>query len=283
MLLTAVAMLAVAISVCAAAWFAQGWAARAFQNYRAAFQRQAVDRLSEFFLFLDPSQLWVANLAVCAGLAVFLYVATGNAWLALLAAAAALLAPRFVLARMKRMRLQRFDEQLPDLLLSLAGALRAGSGVQAALRHLVTQAPPPLGQEFGQMLREQRMGVSFEQALAQLHRRMPTEGMGLLASALTIAVQSGGNLAETLERISATLRARLHLLGRVRVLTSQGRLQAWIVAALPFVLALALEWLDPESMALLWHTPAGWGVLATVAGLELAGVLFIRRIVNIAV
>lgn len=205
-------------------------------------------------------------------MAAVFYVLTGNVWLVLLVGGAMLFAPRLILRHLRLKRLARFDEQLPDLLLSLAGALRAGSGIQAGLRHLVGQSPPPLAQEFGLMLREQRMGVPFEQALAQLYRRVPSEGMGLLASALNIALQSGGNLAETLERIAATLRARLHLLGRVHALTSQGRLQAWIMAALPFFLALALEWLDPSSMALLWHTPAGWGVLAAVAGLELIGV-----------
>lgn len=278
-----VTILALGVAVCVLAWFAQGWALRAFDVYHAAFRRQAEDRLGEFFLFLDPAQLWAANLVACGGAALVLYVLTGNVWLGTSTGAAVLLAPRFLVARLRRVRLARFDAQLPDLLLSLAGALRAGSGVQAALRQLVDQSPAPLAQEFGLMLREQRMGVSFEQALAQLYQRVPTEGVGLLVSALNITVQSGGNLAETLERIAATLRARLHLLGRVHALTSQGRLQAWVMAALPFVLAGALEWLDPDSMALLWATPAGWGVLATVVVLELVGVLFIRRIVNIQI
>ncbi|CAM5400695.1 type II secretion system F family protein [Eoetvoesiella caeni] len=276
-------LVSLAVAICALAWLAQGWLVRAFRSYRSSFQQQARDRLEEFFLFLDPGQLWAANLVSCGGLVAALYVLTGNVWLVLLVGVAMLCAPRLILRRLRRKRLARFDEQLPDLLLSLAGALRAGSGIQSGLRHLVVQSPAPLAQEFGLMLREQRMGVPFEQALAQLYRRMPSEGMGLLASALNIALQSGGNLAETLERIATTLRARLHLLGRVHALTSQGRLQAWIMAALPFFLALALEWLDPSSMALLWHTPAGWGVLATVAGLELIGVFLIRRIVNIQV
>jgi tight adherence protein B len=165
----------------------------------------------------------------------------------------------------------------------LAGALRAGAGVQSALRHIVPQSPAPLAQEFGLMLREQRMGVSFEHALAALYRRMPTEGAALVVSCLTIAAQSGGSLAETLDGIADALRARLHLLGRIQALTSQGRMQAWVMAGLPFALALALSYLDPESMSALWGSPLGWAVLAVVGMLEFMGILFIRRIVNIDV
>src|SRR3546814_14390565 len=85
------------------------------------------------------------------------------------------------------------------------------------------------------------MGVAFDDSRSGLYRRVPTEGAGLVVSSLKIAVQSGGNLAETLERIAATLRSRLHLLGRIRALTSQGPLQAWIMVCLPLLLALALD------------------------------------------
>ncbi len=276
-------LLCTAIAAGAAAWMIQGWCRTAYRRYQWAFQKEAKERLSEFFLFFDPAQLWFANLLLCAGLTLFIYMLSGVLWLAGAAGAVTLLAPQFVIARWRRRRLARFDEQLPDLLAALAAALRAGSGVQAALRHIVLQAPAPLAQEFGLMLREQRMGVSFEQALASLHGRVPTEGTGLVVSSLKIAVHSGGNLAETLERIAGTLRARLHLLAKVHALTSQGRLQAWVMSCLPFALMLVLERLDPDSMAYLWNTPAGWAVLGVVVGLELTGALFIRRIVGIDV
>lgn len=273
----------VAVVVGVASWLVQGWFRLAYRRYQLAFQREAKARLSEFFLFFDPAQLWSLNLILCGGLALVVYILSGSLWLSGLVAGLSLIAPQAAIAGLRRRRLARFDEQLPDLIQALAGALRAGSGVQAALRHIVVQAPAPLAQEFGLMLREQRMGVSFEQALAALYRRVPTEGTGLLVSSLNIAVQSGGNLAETLERIAATLRARLHLLARVRALTSQGKLQAWVMACLPFLLALALEALDPDSMAHLWHTRSGWAVIGVIIGLELLGVMFIRRIVRIEI
>src|SRR5690606_41118621 len=113
-----------------------------------------------------------------------------------------------------RRRGRRFHQQLPDLLMALASALRAGSGLQSALRHIVAQSPSPLAQEFGFMLRQQRMGVAFDQALADLYGRMPSEGTSLVVSSLTIAAHSGGGVAEVLERIAATLAAGLQQIGR---------------------------------------------------------------------
>lgn len=281
--MVAVFQISIVIVAAILSWFLQRYASQIYARYRNAFKKEASVRLSEFFLFLDPAQLWFVNLMVCGFIVVLIYLLSGSAWLSAAAGALTVAAPQYSINQLKRRRLQRFDEQLPDLLQALAGALRAGSGVQAALRHIVAQSPVPLAQEFGLVLREQRMGVSLEQALAGLYRRMPTEGTGLVVSSLKIATQSGGSLAETLERIAATLRARLHLLGRVRALTSQGRMQAWVMACLPVVLGLILNQLDPDSMRVLWQTPLGWTILAVIAGLELVGIFFIRRIVNIQV
>lgn len=265
------------------AWLMQQRATKAFDTYSHAFKKEASARLDELFLFLDPTQLWTANLMLCGAAMAIAYVMTGSVAICVIAGSGALIAPQYSIRRLRKRRLQRFDDQLPDLLMALSGALRAGSGVQAALRHIVAQSPPPLAQEFGLMLRHQRMGVPLDQALASLYTRMPTEGTGLVISSLKIASHSGGSLAETLEGIASTLRARLQLLGRIRALTSQGRLQAWIMACLPLLLAAVLHYLDPESMSVLWDTPMGWSVLGTIAFLEIVGILFIGRIVNIRV
>ncbi|MBP6018824.1 MAG: type II secretion system F family protein [Burkholderiaceae bacterium] len=276
-------ILSIFIFVFLSCWLLQRYLGKAYVRYQQAFTQAATSHLGEFFLFLDPAQLWVANVLAGVTIVVLTWLFSGVVWLAMTAGVLALIMPQYTVSRYRRRRLQRFDEQLPDLLLALAGAMRSGSGMQAALRHIVAQSPAPLSQEFGLMLREQRMGVAADQALATLYQRMPTEGTGLVVSALTIAAQSGGGLAETLERIASTLQARLHLLGRIHALTSQGRMQAWVMSALPFVLALVLHYLDPLAMQALWQTPVGWVVIVVVLGLELTGVYFIRRIVNIQV
>ncbi|ANN69535.1 type II secretion system F family protein [Bordetella bronchialis] len=274
---------AVAATCCVmlACWGACGWFAGAWARYRQVYTDEAGARLDEVFLFVDPRQLWGATLACCCAVAAGVYAAAGSGALAALAGLAPIRVPHALIAILRRRRQHRFDTQLPDMLLALGASLRAGASLAGALRQLVDHCQPPLAQEFGLILREQRLGVSFDQALLNLRVRMPTEATGLVVSALRIATQTGGNLAEALERIATMLADRLRLQGRVRALTAQGRLQAWIVGALTPALAGVLTWLDPASMAPLWHTPAGWAVLGIVVALEAAGVIWIRRIVNI--
>ncbi|MCY1197376.1 Type II secretion system (T2SS), protein F [compost metagenome] len=269
--------------VCAVvlAWRAQGWFAPALRRYREVYTQEAGLRLSEVFLFIDPAQLWAGAVACAALAAALAFSLTGSGVAAALGAALASRVPRALVDALRRRRARRFEQQLPMALLMLASALRAGVALATGLRHVVEQSGAPLAQEFGLMLREQRMGVPWDTALGNLHGRMPADSTSLVVAAMRIAAQTGGNLAEALESIAHTLRARLQLQAKLLALTSQGRLQAWIVGALPVALLGVLDRLEPEIMGLLWRTPMGWSVLAVVAVLEVAGVLLIRRIIRI--
>ncbi|MCB5363209.1 type II secretion system F family protein [Pusillimonas sp. CC-YST705] len=257
--------------------------AKAYTGYRRQFTNTAQHGLREFFLFVDPAKLWIAQLWVCAGVGAIVWLLSRATGVTIAVMVLVLILPRFGLVALRRSRLARFERQLPDFLMSLAAALRAGSGLQIAVRHIVQQSPIPLAQEMGLMLQEQRMGLSFDEALLMLGRRVPGEGTALMVSALRVALHSGGNLSETLEKTAATLRSRLYMQGRIQALTSQGRMQAWVMALLPLLLAVVLDQLDPEAMALLWHTPMGWATLAVILLLEVCGMLLIRRIVAIDV
>jgi len=276
-------MLASGILAAVGAWATIQWLQKEYARYRTAFQHETVHGLADFFLFLDPAQLWGVNLILAVSLTALFLALTGYPLAAGLAGTMALALPRWLLAWARRLRLARIDGQLPDFLLALAGALRAGSGLQAGLRQVVQHTGRPLAQELGLLLQQQRMGLAFDDVLDALHKRVATESVGLVVAAIKVAGQTGGSLAETLERISFTLRTRLQLQGRIRALTSQGRMQAWIMAGLPVALAIALHALDPEAMEPLWLSAAGWGVLALVAILEGAGIFLVRRIVNIEV
>jgi tight adherence protein B len=278
-----VAAIAATFCVMVACWGAYGWLAAALSRYRQVYTDAAGARLGEVFLFVDARQLWLVNLAGCAAIAAIAYAATASVPAALIAGLLPVRLPHILIALLRRRRQYRFDAQLPDMLLALGSSLRAGASLQSALRQLVEQCEAPLSQEFGLMLREQRVGLSFDATLLNLQSRMPTEATGLVVAALRVASHTGGNLAEALERIAAVLLTRLQLQGRIRALTAQGRLQGWIVGALAPLLAATLTWLDPASMAALWHTPAGWTALGVMALLEAAGVVWIRRIVNIDV
>lgn len=280
-------IVAVAVGTAAAAgilaWFVQGWVRAALARYRERFTQAARVQLSEFFLFIDPRQLWMANVVLCVLGAIVAAALTRSIVAVTLVVFACVLLPRRGVARLRVRRLQRFDAQLPDALLALASGIRAGAGTTTALRHIIAEAPTPLAQEFSLVLREQRLGVAFDGALANLAQRMPSEATALAVSALRIAADTGGNLAEALERIAALVRARLHMAGRVDALTAQGRLQAWVVGCLPLVLAAVLHRLEPQAMAMLWSTPIGWATVATIVLMEATGLWLIRRIVRIDV
>ncbi len=133
------------------------------------------------------------------------------------------------------------------------------------------------------LLREQRLGVALDQALDNLNRRVALQSVTLAVSAMRIATETGGQLAETLERASQTLRSKLAMEAKIRALTSQGKLQAIVVGALPLLLIVVLHKMEPQAMGLMFTTPMGWATLAVIALLECFGIVLIRKIVDIDV
>jgi len=277
------ALICVVVSATVASGYVLFAGVLGWRRYRHAFGQRVTSRLGESFLFPDPELVWLANLGMCGVLAAGVFIISASLLAAALTALAAAAVPHQIVACLRRRRIRRFEAQLPDFIQMLAGALRAGAGLHSALRQLAPQSPDPLAQELGLMLQQQRMGMPWDAALAGLRERMQGEGAALMVSALSIAARSGGALAQTLEGVSATLRARLRTEGRIDALTSQGRLQAWLMSGMPAALGLALYLLDPQAMNPLWTTPEGWAVLALLLVLQVAGIMLVRRIARIEV
>lgn len=273
----------VALSAGLLTWFVIDIGTVAMAHYRAAFTERTRFQVQEFFLFIDPKKLFMANLAVMALGAALAWIITSSVLVAIPAFFTLAFTPRLVYAWMRVRRLRKFEEQLPDALMMLSGGLRAGVGLSSAIAQLVAEAQVPLAQEFTLVLREQRLGVTLEQSLNNLSRRMPTQSTTLVVSAMRIAAETGGGLAETLERTSNTVRSRLQMEGKIGALTAQGKLQAWVVGLLPLVLMAILNNMEPDAMSHLWHTRIGWGALVVIAFLEFMGVYVIRKIVAIDV
>lgn len=272
-----------ALSAALLAWFVIDMGTVTMAKYRASFTERAAFQVQEFFLFVDPAKLFVANLAVMALGALLVWIITGSALIAIPVFFALAMVPRLFYGWMRKRRLQKFEEQLPDALMMISGGLRAGTGLSSALQQLVVEAQQPLAQEFSLMLREQRLGVTLEQSLNSLARRMPTQTTTLVVSAMRIANETGGGLAETLERTAHTIRSRLQMEGKIRALTAQGKLQAWVVGLLPLVLMAVLNKMEPDAMSMLWHTRMGWGTLVLIGFFEFMGIYVIRKIVAIDV
>lgn len=272
-----------ALSAALLTWFAIDLGTGTMAKYRATFTERAKFQAQEFFLFIDPRKLFAANIAFMAIAGVLAWLATGSALLGMVIFAAVALMPRLLYRWMRLRRLQKFEEQLPDALMMLSGGMRAGVGLISAMQQLVRESQPPLSQEFSLMLREQRLGVTLEQSLSNLNRRIPTQTTTLVVSAMRIASETGGGLAETLERTSNTIRSRLQMEGKIRALTAQGKLQAWVVGLLPVALMLVLNKMEPEAMSMLWHTRTGWATLFVIAFFEFMGIYVISKIIAIDV
>ena len=257
--------------------------ARLLPAYHARFGDAVSRQLARAHLFVDPMRLLRINLLAAAG-------ATGLAlWLteSVVAATAAALAsgalPKLTLAFIRRRRLDAFRRQLSDLLMLTAGGLRAGLGLSQALGQTAAEIDAPARQEIELMQREQRLGASFEQALAGLERRMPLEETALLCAALRISRDTGGNLAETLEALGDAMRRKVAIEGKIRALTAQGRLQGWAMGLLPLLCALLLWLVEPAAMSTLVTTWYGLATCAVIAVMQLLGLYFLRRVMRIDV
>ena len=265
------------------AWLAFNLVGMLFVRYQTSFQASTGYRVNEMFMSIDPRALFLLNLVLMALAGLLIWMLTRNLLTCLVVLCAIGLAPRLVWRYFRARRLQKLESQLPDALMSISGAMKAGLGMTAAMSQVVEESKGPFGQEFGLVLRHQKLGVPLEEAFARLLKRASTPALVLVVSALRIALQTGGGLAETLEITASTLRAKAQIEGKIDALTSQGRLQMWVVGLLPFVLLLALHYLEPQSMAQLWTTHLGWATLTSIGILEFLGVWMIRRICAIDV
>lgn len=253
----------------------------------AALRRQAIDRpagaLADLFIFVDAARLWRVSAATA--LVVFALVAVlARALLPALATGVVVFAaPRLLHRWWRRRYLRQIARQLPDAIAMLAASVRAGAALAQGLDQLGSHAALPLARELALVMRRLRLGVGFDMALREFALRVPLPELCLFVTAIGLAMQLGGSLAGTLDRLVDSLRRKHAIEARLRALTAQGRLQAIIVTALPVALLFALTALDPASMRPLFATPAGWLVLGGIVLLEVTGWLLIRRVVAIDV
>jgi tight adherence protein B len=208
----------------------------------------------------------------------------------LVAAFIGFMLPRFWLGRRRSGRLNAFNKQLPDTITLLANALRAGSSFLQAIELVVRESRPPISTEFGRVIREVNLGLPFEQALENMVRRVRSDDLELMATAISIQHTVGGNLAEILDSIAYTIRERVRIQGEIKSLTAQQRLSGYVVGFLPIGLAGFLFIAAPNFMEPMFANPPAVlglpaGVVILIAGgfMMFLGFMFIRKIVDIEV
>ncbi|MEN8512544.1 type II secretion system F family protein [Burkholderia sp. RS02] len=191
--------------------------------------------------------------------------------------------PTMYVMRRRARRMLKLERQLPDICDMIARALRSGHSFTGTLGMVGEEFPDPMGGEFRITFDEVNYGVSLHDALMNLATRVPVQDLRYFVIAVLIQRETGGNLAELLDSIAALIRERFKLFDKVRVLSAEGRLSAWILGLLPFGTAAAMALLNREFLSVLWEDPAGIRMVGGMLVSMLFGLFWIRRIVRIRV
>lgn len=255
---------------------------RAFERYKERYVVKHMSDLSDMFLFVDPGQVFILNIVVTMLFAGFGYAVGGPLLLALFAVVGFFL-PGGAIKYYRRRRIRRFNAQLVDALQQMANALKAGLTFSQSIEAIARESEAPLKQEFGLFVKEVKLGVSLDDALVNMARRVGSDDLELVATSTVIARSLGGNMSEMFETIAGTIRERFRLEGKIDALTSQGRMQGWVVAAMPLALGLVLNWMRPDLMQPMFEHYFGYVLIVGIILMEGVGIFLIRKIVNIDV
>ena len=266
-----------------ASWVAINTFGTYFKEYQNTFSETTSSTMTDMFMFVDPARLFMFNIAGIILVPLIVFLATGDNLMTMSSMIGMFLLPWWIYKTLKHRRMKKFESQLPDAFMMISSSLQSGASLNMALEGLVKEQPAPLSQEFGLLIRQQRIGVDMEQALTNMEKRLPVQDFQIAVSAIKIAREVGGNLIEVMESLADTLRRKATMEGKIDSLTSQGRMQGKVMTGLPILLAIVLMQIEPEAMSKLFTTPIGWGTLAVVFIMEVLGYLTIQKITSIDV
>ena len=252
-------------------------------GYKDTFTESTDATMADMFMFVDATRLFYMNLMAMVIFPALIWILTRDTITTVVVFALFALLPGIIYKRMRKKRMRKFEDQLPDALLMLSGAMRAGASLSIAMDSLVKEQPAPISQEFELFNREQRIGVDFDVSLTNMEKRLPMQDFSMFISALRINREIGGNLAEILDSLGGTIRRKQQMEGKIESLTAQGKMQGIVMTGLPMLLAGILFFIEPDAMSMLWSEPIGWATLAVIFVMEVLGYTMIRKITSIDV
>lgn len=222
----------------------------------------------------------ITLLLICVG------AALGNWWIApgllgWLPGLALGFVPYLYLLQKRRRRSRRFAELLPEAIDLMSRGLRAGQALPATIETIAKECDDPLRAEFRRAADEQSFGLPFREAMLNLSRRMPVPDLQFLVTAILVQKETGGNLAQILDKTSHVLRERIRVVGQMRIRTAQGRLTGGVLMGLPFVIFIGMNFLNPGYGKALFETPSGQKMVTYAAIMMVIGIVMIRKIVNV--
>ena len=291
--LTLLACLSSALAVTFATFVIIDFISDASKRYKTRYIQETAVEYDDVLLQMPPGKIFDLSLAL-AGLGAFLGIAllcvtSSDPSLPKILFVGALVAvffffiPRLWLRHLKKQRLNKFNEQLEDALLSISGSLKAGFSLSQALDVVANENRRPISFEFSVLIQELRLGVNFDEAFEKMARRVGSADFELVVIAVITARQTGGELTSVLERLAGVIRERIRITNKLNALTAQGRLQAYIIGAMPFLLLAAMAKIAPDMVDAFFNSPLGLLIMLLVIGLVVTGFLIIRKITTIDV
>lgn len=248
---------------------------------RQKFSENLATQLARADLKLTVSEFVLLTIASTLLAFLLVLLLKRDLFLSTLAGAVGYFLPRFWVRRRQQKRIKDFGNQLGDAITLLANSLRSGYSLLQSMETVARELPSPISTEFDRVVREIGLGLSYEQAMSNMLRRVPSDDLDLMVTAINVQHEVGGNLAEILETIGHTIRERIRIQGEIRVLTSQQMGTGIIIGLLPFAVGLLLYLINAEYILSLFKEPCGWAMVALVFILLGLGFYIIRRIVSI--
>ncbi len=230
-----------------------------------------------------PARILLRCVSAWLIVAYVIYWRTGDFFPALMLGLPAGVLPFWFIRSQRNSRMDDFRNKLPEVLELIVGALRAGHSINSAIGIAAVESPEPIRRELRQCADEQKFGVELRTSMKNLTTRVPVPDLQIAVTAILIQQESGGNLAEVLEKVAFIMRERTRLKNQIKVHTAQGRLTGLLLSLAPVVLGVGMYFMDPEHMSVLWTTAVGVKLLWASGIMTGLGVLIINTIVNIKV
>lgn len=256
---------------------------RRFQGWQRKRMDKIAPQLDRMFLSVPSRRLLVLDIAcpLVIGFVVFYIMKTF--WMGVAAGFMGLAVLNLILRQMEISRRNKFTGQLVDGLMVLSGSLKAGLSLIQSLEALIEEMPPPISQEFGLVVTENRMGVPLEECLMKLKRRIPSEELDMIITAIMVGMDTGGELTTVFSNLVLVIRERNRLLSRVKALCVQGKLQGRIMMFLPVLFAFAAYKINPGFFSVLMNESSGRLLIGYAVLSEVIGIILIMRLSRIEI
>lgn len=233
-------------------------------------------KLKEMFLDIDPGRLFILNVASPALLGILGLAITRSLMGLFIGLGVGFMIPAVIVKNLIVARKSKFCAQITDGLMILSSCLKGGLSLLQSIEALVEELPPPISQEFGLILRENKMGIALEESFENLNRRMPSEELNLLTTAILVARETGGDITQLFARLITTIRAKVKINDNVQTLSMQGKIQGAVMSCLPIGFALLVISFNPNYFDIMLSSALGRGLLMYAVISELIGIYMIK-------